>query len=321
MSARAALTVRDVAPHARFYQDVLRGLRRARKEIPCKYFYDARGSELFERICTLPEYYLTRAELTIMRHSGAEMAARLGRRCLLIEYGSGSSLKTRILLNHLVDPVAYVPVDISRAQLLWSAFDLKKEYPTLELLPVCADFQEELELPAPSRPAARRVVYFPGSTIGNLTPDAALAFLRGVRRTCGEGGGLLVGVDLKKDPAILHAAYNDAEGVTRLFNLNLLERINRELDGHFAIERFEHRAVFNEERGRIEMHLVSREAQTVRIGEASIVFRSGESIVTEYSYKYTLDEFAALAARAELTPVQIWTDPERLFSVQYLRIA
>jgi dimethylhistidine N-methyltransferase len=308
------------APDGTFLHDVLAGLSRPSKELSCKYFYDAEGSRLFERICELDEYYPTRCELAILHHHGEEIARALGEGCAVIEYGSGSGRKTRLLLDRLQGAVAYIPVDISPGPLLRSARSLTRRYPALEVCPVCADFTEEFELPSLSRPVQRRVVYFSGSTIGNFGPAEATALLRGIVGLCGPGGGLLIGVDLKKDARILHRAYNDALGVTAAFNLNLLARINRELDGTFHLDRFCHHAFYNQQAGRIEMHLISLAAQEVRIGGVRLSFAAGESIRTEYSYKYSLEEFAALASRAGLAGEQVWMDAERLYSVQYLRV-
>jgi dimethylhistidine N-methyltransferase len=316
---RRRATLVDVAPGvARFREEVWAGLGLPQKTLPCKYFYDARGSELFEAICDLPEYYPTRTELAIMERSAGAMADRLGERCLLVEYGSGSSRKTRLLLDRLRDPAGYVPIDISRAALSASARALGVAYPTLDVLPVCADYTAHFELPHPRRPAARCGVYFPGSTIGNFTPAQAQRFLAHMARVAGAGGALLIGVDLKKDRATLERAYDDAAGVTAAFNRNLLLRINRELAGDFELDRFVHRAHYDERAGRIEMHLVSERAQTVSVAGRRFSFAAGETIHTENSYKYDVVQFAALASSAGLWVREVWTDPERLFSVQYL---
>jgi dimethylhistidine N-methyltransferase len=303
----------------RFLAEVLDGLRRPEKELPCKYFYDERGSWLFDRICELDEYYLTRTELAILDRS-PEMAALLGPGCLLVEFGSGSGLKTRLLLDHLREPAAYVPVDLAREHLLHSAAELRALYPGLEVLPLCADFTGDLELPAPRRPATRRAVFFPGSTIGNFGPAETDRLLRRIARLCGPGGALLLGTDLRKDPALLEAAYNDREGVTAEFNLNLLRRINRELDADFDLDAFRHVAVYDRQHGCIEMHLVSRHEQTVRLADTTILFAQDETIRTEYSYKYDLEEFREQAAGAGLNVVRVWTDERRLFAVQYLTV-
>ncbi len=319
-TAAADLEVTDQAPaREEFLRDVQRGLQASPKTLPCKYFYDERGSQLFDEICELPEYYPTRTELGIMGRDGDEMAAALGPACLVVEYGSGSSMKTRLLLDRLEEAAGYVPVDISREHLLASAAALAAEYPSLEVLPVCADFAQPFELPAPSRSPKRTAVYFPGSTIGNFTADQAEALLGQVRDLVGPGGSMLVGVDLVKEASVLERAYDDAAGVTAAFNLNLLERMNRELGADFAVERFRHRAVWCPEPSRIEMHLVSETDQSVRLGDATISFAAGESICTEHSHKYSRESFAAISDRAGLDVERVWTDDAELFSVQALR--
>jgi dimethylhistidine N-methyltransferase len=300
-----------------FCNEVLRGLRQQQKEIPSKYFYDERGSRLFDRICELEDYYPTRTETAIMREHVAEMIELLGPSCLLIEYGSGSSTKARILLDHLREPAAYVPVDISCEHLLRMAADLRQVYPGLRVLPVCADYTAHFELPDRDGAVARSAVYFPGSTVGNFHPEQARGFLRHVAEVAGPGGALLIGVDLKKDPRILETAYNDREGVTAAFNLNVLARINRELGAEFDLDAFRHHAFYNEDHGRIEMHLVSLRAQTVHVGDVAIAFREGETIFTESSYKYDRDEFARLVEHAGWSVERVWTDAHGLFSVQY----
>jgi dimethylhistidine N-methyltransferase len=305
----------------RMRQDVVRGLRSPQKELPCKYFYDAVGSQLFEQITELDEYYPTRSEMRIMRAAGLDIADRLGPDCLLIEYGSGSSTKTRLLLDHLERPAGYVPLDISRELLEQSAAALAADYPRLRVVPVCADYTGPFELPAALSNAGRRVAYYPGSTIGNFVPDDARRFLARIAVVCGPGGGLLIGVDLKKDPLMLHRAYNDALGITAAFNLNILTRLNRELGADFVPAQFRHYAFYNPVFDRVEMHLVSLAAQVVHVGDVSIRFECGESIWTEGSYKYNLPEFAALAAAAGWRVQQVWTDDRTLFSVQYLEVA
>jgi len=317
--ARGDAALVDRSPDvARFREDVWAGLALPQKTLPCKYFYDARGSALFEAICELPEYYPTRTELEIMeRHAGA-MAARLGARCLLVEYGSGSSRKTRLLLDRLREPAGYVPIDISRAALAESSRALRARYPGLEVLPVCADYTTALALPQPSRTPARRGVYFPGSTIGNFTPPEARRFLAHMARVAGPEGALLVGVDLVKDAVTLERAYDDAAGVTAEFNRNLLARINHELGADFALDRFAHRAHYDARLGRIEMHLVSTTPQTVTVAGRRFAFERGETIHTENSYKYAPAQLAALAAGAGLAVREAWIDPAQLFSVQLL---
>jgi dimethylhistidine N-methyltransferase len=310
---------RDLDPGLELLRhDVLAGLRRRPRTLPCKYFYDARGSRLFEKICELDEYYLTRTELAILERSVAEMAHCLGPDCMLIEPGSGSATKTRLLLEALEDPVAWVPVDISRDVLLRSSESIDGAHPELEVLPVCADFTQAFGLPTPRRRPARRAVYFPGSTIGNFDPPEVVRFLARLRELCAPGGAVLVGADLRKDRKVLEAAYDDAAGVTAEFNLNLLLRVNRELGADFDLDRFRHRAVWDERRGRVEMHLVSTAAQTVRIGGESFSFAAGEAIHSESSYKYDLEGFAGLARAAGLAVARVWLDDRRWFSVQYL---
>lgn len=305
---------------AAFRADVLHGLSQPHKRLPCKYFYDRTGAELFDRICALDEYYPTRCELTILQRHAPALAECVGPEVALIEYGSGSSRKTRLLLDQLRDPAAYLPVDINGDQLQQTARALAHIYPRLSVHPVEADFVDPFTLPILNPPAARRVVYFSGSTIGNFEPSAARKLLARIAELCGPRGGLLIGVDLKKDPRVLHAAYNDSQGVTAAFNLNLLTRINRELHADFALDRYDHYAFYNPVPGRIEMHLVSRAAQTVRIGGMAFALAEGESIRTEYSYKYSLTDFARLASEAGLRVRQVWLDERAWFSVQYLSV-
>lgn len=300
-----------------FLDDVVRGLRRSPKCLPCKYLYDEAGSELFDRICRLPEYYLTRAELAMMRNNADGIARQLGAGVQLIEYGSGSSIKTRLLLDHLPLPAAYVPVDISREHLEATAADLARVYPHVEILPVCADFTDHFDLPEPVERPSRVVVYFPGSTIGNFELEEANVLLGQIADVCGSGGGLLIGVDLKKDVRIIEAAYNDAHGVTAEFNRNVLRRINRELDGDFRLDRFRHQAVYNAHRGRVEIGLVSECRQTVTISGQVFRFDPGEEIRTEHSHKYTIDEFTEMAGRVGFALSRYWTDPARRFAVLY----
>ena len=303
-----------------FFDEVIAGLTRPRKELPPKYFYDERGCALFDAICETPEYYVTRAETALMRQRAGDMARRLGPGCAIIEFGSGSGRKTRILIEAL-EPVAYVAVDIARNQLTATASEFARDFPRLDVVAVCADYARPLALPALGAAGARRrVVYFPGSTIGNFTPADAAGFLGSVRGLVGPGGGLLVGVDLKKSPARLNAAYNDKDGVTAAFNLNLLRRINRELGADFDLTAFRHHAFYNEPLGRVEMHLVSLKEQRVTIRGRSIPFSGGETIHTENSCKYSIAEFQALARGSGFEPVECWTDAERLFGVHYLAV-
>ncbi len=301
-----------------FLNDVLEGLSRDQKTLPCKYLYDAQGSRLFDAICELDEYYPTRTELAIMEAHIDDIAASLGPDCLLIEYGSGSSVKTRLLLDRVPHMAGYVPIDIACAHLHQTARSLRAAYPELSVHPVCADYTKPFAVPKCPNPVSHRVVYFPGSTIGNFDPHEAVAFLQRIGRVVGAGGDLLIGVDLVKPVAMLEAAYDDRDGVTAEFNLNLLRRINRELDGTFDLEGFKHRAVFDVTESRVEMHLVSRREQWARVGRSRFHFASGESIHTENSYKYSIHGFASLAGKAGFDVVEVWTDPRRLFSVQRL---
>jgi dimethylhistidine N-methyltransferase len=301
-----------------FRADVLRGLSAPAKELPSKYFYDEAGSGLFEQITELDEYYLTRTELTIMQRHAREMAGLMGRHCLLIEYGSGTSAKTRLLLDHLRDPAGYVPIDLSGDHLRRSALALAEDFPAIEVLPLCADFAGLVQLPVPRQLPARRVVYFPGSTIGNFTPAEVIALLQQTAALCGRGGGLLLGADLPKDPAVLEAAYNDQRGITARFNSNILVRINRELDADFEVGQFAHRAFYNAPEGRIEMHLVSQRDQWVHVGDAKFFCAAGESIRTEYSYKFSLAQLRQLAQAAGFTMERTWMDDRQYFGVHYL---
>ena len=296
-------------------RDVLAGLTATPKTLPSKYFYDEAGSRLFERITELEAYYPTRTELAILRAYVAEIAEGIGPRAALIEYGSGSSLKTRVLLDALPDLAAYVPIDISAAHLHATVEQLRDEYPDLPVRPVEADYTRPFALPALPPSVRRRVVFFPGSTIGNFLPEEAERFLTGVARVAGPGGGLVLGVDLKKDPAVLERAYDDPEGVTAAFNRNLLLRLNRELGADFDPAAFRHLARYAAAEGRVEMHLVSERDQTVRVDGRPIAFAAGETIHTENSYKYDVDGVAAMAERAGLRLQTTWTDPHRWFAV------
>jgi len=318
-SKRRTSAIRNLGPDAaRFRDEAWAGLAAPYKTLPCKYFYDASGSALFERICDLPEYYPTRTELAILEAHADEMGACLGSRCLLIEFGSGSSRKTHLLLDRLREPAGYVPIDISPAALAASVRTLHAAYPDLEVLPLCADYGDSLELPHSRIEPTRRAVFFPGSTIGNFTPPDAQRFLARMARIAGPRGGILIGVDLHKAAAVLEAAYDDRAGVTAAFNRNLLVRLNREVGADFDVDRFRHRAVWYPERSRIEMHLVSTEEQEVDVAGRRFRFAAGESIHTENSYKYSPDGFAELAAGAGLTVSRVWMDERRWFSVQWL---
>lgn len=315
--------VDDRRPGSELLGDVLAGLAHTPKQLPSKYFYDARGSQLFERICEQPEYYPTRTELAIMRAHIDDIAAALGPRVRLVEYGSGSGFKTQLLLGRLEAPVAYVPVEISRSALAASVAGLERRFSAIEMLPVCADFTQPIKLPRAARAPRQTVVYFPGSTLGNFDPDDALRLLRQMRDEAGQGGGalpggVLIGVDLVKDTAALEAAYNDAAGVTAEFTLNLLTRANRELGADFDLGGFRHRARWHPLAGRIETHIVSQREQVVHVAGRGFRFAAGEAMLVEYSCKYTLEGFARLAARAGLKVATVWTDPARRFSVQWL---
>jgi len=299
--------------------ELLQGLKQGQKIVNPKWFYDAAGSDLFEQITQLPEYYPTRTEIGILEDNRQAIAERLGAGCLFIEPGSGSCEKARLLLDEL-RPAAYLPLDISADFLLDSATQLAQEYPWLSVHAVCADFNQDWPFPG-NLPKRRRVVFYPGSTIGNLEPGAARGFLNRVRQLIGDDGGLLIGVDLHKSRERLNAAYNDASGVTAQFNLNVLQRLNELLDAEFDPALFSHRAFYNEKDRRIEMHLVSEQAQSVRCNGSRIEFDRGESIHTESSYKYTVNSFGELADSAGLSLQQSWLDGEKLFSVHYLEAA
>jgi dimethylhistidine N-methyltransferase len=300
-----------------FACDVLAGLGSKPKTLPCRYFYDARGSDLFEAITDLPEYYPTKAETALLEAHAGEMAAIAGPGASLIEFGSGSSRKTDILLHAMPDLAAYIPIDISEAALSGAVTRLARRFPDLRVTPIHGDFNGDLKLPAYLR-AGKRLGFFPGSTIGNFEPEEATAFLRRARMLLGANSAFIVGTDLKKDIATLIRAYDDSAGVTAAFNLNLLTRINRELAGDFDINGFAHLAVYNEEAGRVEMHLRSLRAQTVSVAGKRFPFRQGETIRTENSHKYTVEEFQALARSAGWEPQAVWTGEAALFSVHYL---
>ena len=301
-----------------FLQDVIDGLSASPKELHCKYFYDETGSALFDQICELDEYYLTRTERKIMLDHADEMAHQLGHRIMLVEFGSGSSLKTKVLLDALSDPVAYVPLDISEDHLLRTAAQLQEKYPHIEILPLVADFTESFELPLSTREASHAAVFFPGSTIGNFVPAAAKKMMRSIADILGPDGGMLIGIDLQKDKSIIEAAYNDAKGVTDQFNLNVLHRVNRELRADFNIDQFKHKAVYNEELGRVEIFVVSQCEQSVTIGSHTFDFKSGEHVLTEYSHKYTIQGFVELASSVGFTLHKHWTDPNDLFAVLHV---
>jgi len=317
-SSALALDQAQADDRADFQEAVLAGLSHVPRAIPPKFLYDARGSALFDAICELPEYYLTRTETAILQKCAGQIAKLAGPHCALIEFGSGSSVKSRLLIEALPDLAAYVPIDISRRHLDATAAKLRGDYPSLKVEPVCADYMALTELPVDVSPARRRLGFFPGSTIGNLDPGEAVAFLRRTRRLLGPGGALVLGVDLKKDPRRLHEAYNDAAGVTAQFILNLLHRMNRELGANFDPAGFEHEAFYNAAEGRIEIYLKSLRPQMVMVAGRRFAFAAGERIHSEYSYKYDDAGIAALARSAGFTITRTWTDLGRLFAVIYL---
>ena len=315
----SAYRLQDQKPEpADFYREVIAGLKQRPKRIPPKFFYDDDGSRLFDSICEQPEYYPARVETGMLAQYADEIAELTGVGCCLIEPGSGSCKKVRLLLDAL-RPSHYIPMDISCAHLQEAAGYIAEEYPWLDVRTVCADITRTVELPCIPEQAAR-VVFYPGSSIGNFEPLEAVDFLAALAEVAGPGGGLLIGVDLEKESSVLDSAYNDANGITADFNLNLLSRINRELDGDIDIDTFRHHAFYNEAEGRIEMHLVSECMQTLRIDGHSYEFSAGESIHTENSYKYTTSGFRALAEQAGFISEAIWLDDEELFSLHFLRV-
>jgi L-histidine Nalpha-methyltransferase len=317
---RAVARVIDVAPENEVVRrEVLAGLAEKPKRLPCKLFYDELGSRLFERICELDEYYLTRTELGILREHVGEVASLAGAGCRVVEFGSGASVKTRLVLDALERPASYVPIDIARGALLESAAALALDYPALDVQPVCADYTRELELP-PAEAGTRTLGFFPGSTIGNFEPRDAVTFLRRVRAHCGAGGLLLIGVDLKKERATLEAAYDDRAGVTAEFNKNILRVVNRKLGARFSLESFRHRARYDERNGRVEMHLVSTARQRVAVAGELVSFEDGEAIVTEHCYKYDLDGFRGLSRASGFEPIRCFSDARELFAVVLLAV-
>jgi dimethylhistidine N-methyltransferase len=309
------------AETANFLSETVTGLSESPRRMSCKFFYDDRGAQLFRKICELPEYYITRSELQILRLQGEDIAATLGPHIELIGLGTGAGTKTQILLHDLEHPVVYMPIDISREQLENSSARFRSIFPNLTIFPICADYLEPFELPLPRPPSSRSVIYFPGSTIGNFDPDAAMKFLARLTEFVGPDGGLLIGVDLQKDPAIIEAAYNDSAGVTAAFNLNLLKRANRELGADFDLKNWGHTAIYNQGAGRIEMYLVSGTNQSVHIGEHEFAFSRGEKILTEYSYKHSPKGFDLLAGKAGWRFQHLWTDTDKLFGLFYFTVA
>ena len=301
------------------FEDFVAGFQQRPKRLPSKYFYDAEGSRLFDAICELPEYYPTRTEIGIMATYRQEIAQAIGPEAVIVEYGSGSGEKTRHLLSSLERPRAYIPVEISQTALGASVARLREAFPGMHIDSVCADYTQPVELPEIARqPDQRRVVYFPGSTIGNFPSSQAREFLHMMREQVGRQGSVLIGIDLRKDPAILHAAYNDAAGVTAKFNKNIVARINRELGTAIDLEALHHYAPYNPVEGRIEMYLYSDEDQVIQLGDHELLWAAGESVLTEYSNKYKVSEFAQLARGAGLELKRVWTDEDKLFGVLYL---
>lgn len=311
-------TILEELPDRKVVEEVAAGLRKRPKEISSKWFYDETGSALFDLICDLPEYYPTRVELSIMRKNAFEIARALGPNVGLVEFGSGTSMKTRVLLDRLESPSVYVPIDIACTHLLDAASSIAREYPWLSIAPLCADFTTLATLPKRAAIAKRKVVYFPGSTIGNFETASAGRLLANMRSLVGGQGAILIGIDLKKDSQTLERAYNDSRGVTAQFNLNALRHLNRAVGSDFKLENFEHDAVWIENQSRIEMRLRSLVDQRIVIGDESIVIAAGEYIRTEMSHKYTLESFADLARSAGLAVREVWCDSANKFSVQLL---
>lgn len=311
----------DLQPETEdFREAVLAGLALPQKSISPMFFYDAAGSKIFDQICESPEYYVTRTEIALMGDIQAELKSLVAPGSIVVEYGCGSSLKIRALLSALPDPAEYLAIDISKTHLITTIQEIAADYPDIRVGAICADFSDALEWPAQANPdQADRLAFFPGSTIGNQTPDEAMEFLTRVRHMVGGDGSLLIGVDLKKDIDVLNRAYNDAAGYTAGFNLNLLDRMKRELGAVLDVSAFAHDAFYNEAMGRIEMHLVSQTDQTIQIGEESFSFKYGETIHTENSYKYSIEDFIELARKSGFGAVKSWRDAEDLFSIHYLK--
>lgn len=305
---------------ANLRDEVFEGLSATPKYLPSKLFYDERGSRLFDQICDLEEYYPTRTEMSILEENIGEISKFLGENCLLVEFGSGTGAKTKYLLDHLENPAAYMPIEIDCSILEKSALAKNERYPEMEVIPVCADFFDRIKLPKVTHEVEKTVAFFPGSTLGNFRWEEALNFLRNVAIMGGPGGGMLLGIDLQKDIDVLERAYNDAKGVTADFNLNLLQRINNELEADFDLDAFKHYAYYNREQGRIEMHIVSLHDQEVHIGAQRFSFAKGEHILTEYSHKYDLDRFAEVLDDCGFEIGRIWTDERDYFAVLYLHV-
>ncbi len=312
-------TFKDSLPNnSEMLSEALEGLKANPKTLPCKYFYDKRGSDLFQKICKLPEYYPTRTETFLLKSIAKEISEIIGPACQMIEYGSGSSEKMHILLKALIEPESFTAVDISKEHLLSVTKALAKEFPQLKVHAVPADFIHPFKVPKMIG-SGLRIGFFPGSTIGNFTHEGAIDFLRGTREVVGLNGAMIVGVDLKKDERILHAAYNDSEGVTAAFNMNLLLRLNNELGANFNLDRFCHEAFYNAEAGRVEMHLRSLSNQSVCLGSEEFFFKQNETIHTENSYKYLIHEFSELAEHAGYKTLKYWSDKNNFFGIFFLK--
>lgn len=312
----------DLEPSSESFLDaVVKGLSAAPKTLPAKFFYDEKGSGLFAEITALPEYYPTRTEMKLLQKIGAELKGLIPKGSKLVEFGSGSTEKVRILIDTVEHFTTYIAIDISGDYLKAEAEDLASDHPGLDIVAICADYTKLNALPGGMKGGDDCTGFFPGSTIGNMTPDEAVRFLAQIAKLLGPGAGLVIGADLKKDPAILNAAYNDAKGTTAAFNMNMLERINAELGGDFDLGQFRHRAFYNDKKGRIEMHLESLKDQTVTISGHAFRFKKGETIHTENSYKFTREEFASLAGKAGFRAVKYWQDEDALFSIHFLQVA
>lgn len=298
--------------------EVKDGLGKENKEMPCKLFYDKRGSQLFDQICELDEYYVTRTEKSIMDENIGEIVDYLGKNCLLIEFGSGSCEKIKQLLDAIQDVSGYVPIEISKEHLKEASLELIKLYPNLDVYPICADYHDPVVLPEIKKSFDKKLIFFPGSTIGNFHPDEAVDFLKHFAEITGDNGAILIGVDLKKDSDVLNKAYNDSKGITADFNLNLLHNLNKQLNANIDVSAFRHNAFYNEAEGRIEMHLISEANQKIRVDGEEFDFDKGESVWTESSYKYSIEEFSELAKKAGFNVKKVWTDKKNYFSVQYL---
>jgi dimethylhistidine N-methyltransferase len=315
------LILHDLHPKLENFRDeVLLGLTKSPKSLPCKFFYDSKGSQLFNQICDLEEYYPTRTELAILQSCKQDIRTLVGKNSLIIEYGSGGSQKIRLLLNILDNPLAYLPIDISKDYLFADAQELSRDFPDLEIIALCADYTKSLILPPIDLKFAKKIVFFPGSTIGNLDYDDAKQLLVNTTKILDYDDALLIGVDLKKDPSILNSAYNDKKGITAQFNLNLLTRINESLQANFNLANFAHYAFYNQQKGRIEMHIISLVKQSIFIDDLEFRLEKDELIHTENSYKYHIQEFQLLAEESGFTPTKVWTDTSNLFSVHYLSL-